>query len=50
MKKTQIDKVIEQLESERAVLDAAISRLKQQQAKAVRKPRAAAPRSVEAGA
>lgn len=32
-KKTQIDRAIEQLEGERAVLDAAIAKLKQQQAK-----------------
>lgn len=32
-RKTQIDKAIESLEAERAVLDAAISKLRQEQAK-----------------
>lgn len=39
-KKSQLDRAIEQLESERAVLDAAIAKLKQQQGKAAaRRPR-----------
>ena len=38
-RQTQLDRAIEQLEAERAVLDAAIAKLKQQQAKAPRRPR-----------
>ena len=39
-RRTAIDRAIEQLEAERAVLDAAIAKLKQQQAKApARRPR-----------
>ena len=44
-KKTQIDKAIEQLESEAAVIQAAIAKLRQQQTKAIRRPRAVAKES-----
>jgi hypothetical protein len=41
VKKTQIDRAIESLEAEKAVLQLAIDRLRQQQAKAPKRPRAA---------
>jgi hypothetical protein len=39
LKKSQLDRAIEALEGKRAVLDAAIAELKQQQTKAPRRPR-----------
>ena len=40
-RKTQIDRAIEKLEGERAVLDLAIAKLKEQQKKTAPKPKAA---------